>query len=333
MKELISQHFDRRQLIHYSSNITQQNMNHKCMMLAVAIVQPIDATKVTSTWHRNYAGPDNLDNQSLEKRLHAKLIGQVSQGGHERDLVEEVFVGPGVLECSQANCTFEVDASLGCADPCQTRSAPRMYEYPFDAFSMVSDPYYDVATDVDSGDGYVEPCFYRSATDINTWSPEDAVINEGCTARCTGCTFAGPIVSITGPALLQCNDGRCTKYVHGETFDCGTAIEEASEAYGMLATLPDGENVSHNFYGFEGINGSVEIPVTCSLECTGCEVNMESGNTPPTESTSTTSAQTETTSATNAARTEATFFTNQSTYSPSSDETYLRGGTRHGKAM
>ena len=240
-------------------------MNHKCMMLAVVIAQPIYAyaTKVTSTWHRNYAGPDNLNNQSLEKRLHAKLIGQVPQGGHERDLVEEVFIGPGVLECSQANCTFEVDASLGCADPCQTRSAPRMYEYPFDAFSTVSDPYYDVATDVDSGDGsYVEPCFYRSATDINTWSPEDAVINEGCTARCIGCTFAGPIISITGPALLQCNDGRCTKYVHGETFDCGSAIEDASESYGMLATLPDGENVSHNFYGFEGINGSVEIPVT-----------------------------------------------------------------------
>ena len=304
------------------------------MILAVVIAQPIYAyaTKVTSTWYRNYDGPDNLDNQSLEKRLHAKLIGQVPQGGHERDLVEEVFVGPGVLECSQANCTFEVDASLGCADPCQTRSAPRMYEYPFDTFSTVSDPYYDVATDVDSGDGsYVEPCFYRSATDINTWSPEDAVINEGCTARCTGCTFAGPIVSITGPALLQCNDGRCTEYVHGETIDCGSAIEDASESYGMLATLSDGENVSHNFYGFEGINGSVEIPVTCSLECTGCEVNMESGNTPPTESTST--AQTETTSAINATRTEANSSTDQSTYSPSSDETYLRGGTRHGKAM
>lgn len=315
-------------------------MNHKCMILAVAIAQPIYAyaTKVTSTWHRNNAGPDNLNNQSLEKRLHAKLIGQVPQGGHERDLVEEVFVGPGVLECSQANCTFEVDASLGCADPCQTRSAPRMYEYPFDAFSTVSDPYYDVATDVDSGDGsYVEPCFYRSATDINTWSPEDAVINEGCTARCTGCTFAGPIVSITGPALLQCNDGRCTKYVHGETFDCGSAIEEASEAYGMLATLPDGENVSHNFYGFEGINGSVEIPVTCSLECTGCEVIA-----PPTvtESTSTASAQTETTPAMNATSTgteAATSSANQTSYSRfeqrSSDETYLRGGTRHGKVM
>lgn len=315
-------------------------MNHKCMILAVVTAQPIYATTVTSTWHRNYAGPDNLDNQSLENRLHAKLIGQVAQGGHERDLVEETFIGPGVLECSQANCTFEVDASLGCADPCQTRSAPRMYEYPFETFSTVSDPYYDVATDVDSGDGsYVEPCFYRSATDINTWSPEDAVINEGCTAHCTGCTFSGPIVSITGPALLQCTDGRCTKYVHGETFDCGTAIEEASEAYGMLATLPDGENISHNFYGFEGINGSVEIPVTCSLECTGCEV---SGNTPPTvtESISTTSAEAETASAINATSTgteATTSSTNQSTSSrfdqPSSDETYLRGGKRHGKAM
>lgn len=269
------------------------NKQHIILAVATAwFAQPSYANTITSTWTRNHVGP-NSGNKSLEATLHAQLKGRVHD--HDRDLkgAEQTFVGPGVMECSDAVCTFEVDAGLGCTDPCHTRSAPRMYEYPFSSFSTVDDPYYESD----------ELCFYRKATGINTWSPELAVIEEGCTARCTGCTFASPIVSVSGPSMLQCNDGRCTKYVYGETFDCGTAIETASEGYGTLSTLPDGEDVVHEFHGFEGINGSFEIPDTCNLECTGCtSVPIDSGS-------------------------------NKSRFDQTSDgDLYLRGGTRRGKA-
>lgn len=264
--------------------------NRQHIVLAVAAAwfsQPSYANTITSTWTRKHPGT-NSGGKSLEESLHAKLHGQVH--GHDRDLKKdkntnpndegntdnegnradgmETFIGPGVMECSNAVCTFEVDADLKCADPCHTHSAPRMYEYPFLTFSTVSDPYYESD----------ELCFYRNAAEINTHSPELAVIEEGCTARCTGCTFASPIVSVSGPSMLQCNDGRCTKYVHGETFDCGRDIEVASEGYGTLSTLTDDEDIPHEFHGFEGINGSFEIPDTCKLECTGCSVPMDSGN-------------------------------------------------------
>lgn len=293
-------------------------MNNKYITLAAAtawFAQSGHATQVTSTWHRNTVGLE--PNQSLEKSLHAKLASRLSSD-HDRDLEEETFIGPGVMECSNAQCTFEVDSSLGCADPCHTREAPKRYEYPFDSFSTVSDPYFNVASDgVNSTE---EPCFYRSATDINTWSPELAVIEEGCTAKCTGCTFAAPIVSVSGPAQLQCSDGRCTKYVHGETFDCGTAIEIASEGYGVLSTLPDNETIPHEFYGYEGINGMVQIPSTCSLECTGCTL-IDSGSTPPTSTgTDSTSSSSEQSSI-------------RFNDADNSNENNLRGSKKGGKAI
>jgi hypothetical protein len=276
------------------------NKHHIILPVAAAwLAQPSYANqKITSTWTRNVG--HNSGPNSLEQSLHAKLKGRVY--GHDRDLMadEQTFVGPGVMECSNAVCTFEVDDGLGCTDPCHTRYAPRMYEYPFSSFSTAGDPYYHPEDEE-------ELCFYRNATDINTWSPELAQIEEGCTARCTGCTFASPIVSISGPSVLQCNDGRCTKYIHGETFDCGTALETASEAYGSLATLGEGEDVAHVFYGFEGINGSIEIPETCNLECTGCTSEpIDSGTTTSTEATITTSAAPDTTTETPTTETEST---------------------------
>ncbi|KAL7495731.1 hypothetical protein ACHAWT_004298 [Skeletonema menzelii] len=327
------------------------NQRHIIRMVAAAwFAKPSYADKFTFTWTSNRAGI-NRDNAILEKNLHAQLKRQVH--GHDRDMREDeqTFVGPGVMECSNAVCTFEVDERLGCADPCHTNSAPDMYEYPFFTFSTVGDPYYKDSSEE-------EVCYFRNATDINTWSPELAVIEEGCTAHCTGCTFASPIVTVSGPSMLQCDGGRCTKYVWGETFECGTAIEAASDAYGTLSTLPDGEYIPHEFHGYEGINGSFEIPATCNLECTGC-TSHPSGTTPTTttittaapETTSSTSTTTTETTSTTSAAPETTTSTLTETIttatgttstSPTTDLTAesrfghtsnsLRGGTRRGKA-
>ncbi len=270
--------------------MTNNKQNILLVVAAAWFAKPSYAGKVTSTWTNNRIG-SNSDRSELERlQLHVELKRQVH--GLDRDLMadEQTFIGPGVMECSKAVCTFEVDESLGCADPCHTVSSSRMYEYPFYTFSDVGDPYHEGSSNDED-----DICYYRNATDINTWKPELAQIDEGCTAHCTGCIFASPVVPISGPTRLQCTDARCTKYVHGETFGCGTAIEAASGAYGTLSTLPDGEHIAHEFHGYEGINGSFEIPDTCNLECTGCiSVKIGSGTktTSPTGSTgtSTTSA-------------------------------------------
>mmetsp|Transcript_13804 Transcript_13804/g.24968 ORF Transcript_13804/g.24968 Transcript_13804/m.24968 type:complete len:293 (+) Transcript_13804:206-1084(+) len=251
-------------------------MIHNYVILAAAIdwlARPSHATRVTVNWHKRDDGHE-IRNQSIEKSLHVALKGR--RNGHDRNLAEEdPFVGPGVLECNNAVCTFEVDEELGCADPCHTLSGRHMYDYPFSSISNLSSPNYSGASDAISNDGLVrslsEPCSYRKAKNINTWEPELISIEEGCTARCTGCTFAGPTISVQGAATLECIDGRCVKYVHGNTFQCGNAIEAASEASGSISILSDGEDISDNFYGFEGINGSINLPATCSLECTGCK--------------------------------------------------------------
>ena len=242
-----------------------------------SLVRPSHATQATVNWQKNDKGR-GIRNQIIEKNLHVPLKGQ--RNGHDRNLAEvDAFVGPGVLECSNAMCTFEVDEALGCADPCHTLSGRHMYDYPFSSISTLSRPTYSGANDAISNDGLIrslsEPCSYRKAKNINTWEPELISIEEGCTARCTGCTFAGPTISVQGAATLECNDGRCVKYVHGDTFQCGNAIEAASEASGSMSIISDGEDISHNFYGFEGINGSVKLPATCSLECTGCVRSTE----------------------------------------------------------
>ena len=159
-------------------SLIMNNKHHIILPVAAAwLAQPSYANqKITSTWTRNVG--HNSGPNSLEQSLHAKLKGRVYS--HDRDLMadEQTFVGPGVMECSNAVCTFEVDDGLGCTDPCHTRYAPRMYEYPFSSFSTAGDPYYHPEDEE-------ELCFYRNATDINTWSPELAQIEEGCTARCT----------------------------------------------------------------------------------------------------------------------------------------------------
>lgn len=304
------------------------------MVAAAWLAKLSDADTFTSTWTSNLINRGNTPT-ILEKSLHAQLKRKVSGSGHDRDLREDeqTFIGPGVMECSNAVCRFEVDASLGCADPCHTLSAPEMYEYPFRTFSTVDDPYYKDSSEE-------EVCYFQNATDINTWNPELAVIEEGCTAHCTGCTFASPIVTVSGPSMLQCEDGRCTKYVHGETFECGKAIEAASEAYGSLATLPDGEDIPHEFYGYEGINGSFEIPETCNIECTGCTSHpIATSSTTTTEVTSTTSdvPETATSSATETTPTTSETTSTSSTTEVTAESRFVRTsnslrGTRSGKA-
>jgi len=310
--------------------MTNNKQNILLVVAAAWFAKPSYADKVTSTWTNNRIGSNSGRSELERLQLHVELKRQAH--GRDRDLMadEQTFIGPGVMECSKAVCTFEVDESLGCADPCHTVSASRMYEYPFYTFSDVGDPYHEGSSNDEDG-----ICYYRNATDINTWKPELSQIDEGCTAHCTGCIFASPVVPIAGPTRLQCTDARCTKYVHGETFGCGTAIEAASGAYGTLSTLPDGEHIAHEFHGYEGINGSFEIPDTCNLECTGCiSVKIDSGtkttSSPTASKASTTSAtagtDTTSTSTTSAAApqtsagTESTLSTGTEYTSPTATE-------------
>ena len=73
--------------------------------------------------------------------------------------------------------------------------------------------------------------------------------------------------------MLDCENGRCTAYTTDDTFDCGDAIEEASAGFGSFQTLHDGDNIVHILHGFEGIDTDVmpiDIPETCTLDCSGC---------------------------------------------------------------
>jgi len=76
-----------------------------------------------------------------------------------------------------------------------------------------------------------------------------------------------------GPGVLDCENGRCTAYTTDDTFDCGNAIEEASAGFGSFQTLHDGDNIVHILHGFEGIDTDImpiDIPETCTLDCSGC---------------------------------------------------------------
>lgn len=73
--------------------------------------------------------------------------------------------------------------------------------------------------------------------------------------------------------MLDCENGRCTAYTTDDTFDCGNAIEEASAGFGSFQTLHDGDNIVHILHGFEGIDTDImpiDIPETCTLDCSGC---------------------------------------------------------------
>merc|ERR1711933_311577 len=77
-----------------------------------------------------------------------------------------------------------------------------------------------------------------------------------------------PTTVISGPALLDCRNGRCSQYathVDGD-FDCGGAIEAASGSHGSFWTTTDA------FHGYEGINSArpIRIPAGCTLDCSGC---------------------------------------------------------------
>ena len=98
-------------------------------------------------------------------------------------VVEDTFVGPGLVECDQGHCAFAVQSGYGCSDPCHTQQSSHVYSYAFDEVSSVGvDPSNDI--------GGV-PCSYRYADNIDASFPFQLVeIEEGCTATCTGCEFA-----------------------------------------------------------------------------------------------------------------------------------------------
>lgn len=199
----------------------------------------------------------------MRNRLLELLVGQPV---HERKLAD-TFVGPGLVECNRGECEFSVDFALSASsDPCHTRTHDHMYDSSFQELSFVY-------TDPSNDDG--NPSFYRYASNIDTDFPDEYVkIQEGCTATCTGCSFA-PTETIQGPAQVECDDGRCIWYTTDPNFECGTEIEAASDSYGSFSTLLWWENTSHSFYGYEGINSSVlpiNIPGTCKLDCSGCSL-------------------------------------------------------------
>lgn len=228
--------------------------------------------------------------------------------GHTR---ADIFRGPGLLECAAGDCYFSVDgksqqsrirldvpiiygnayiiisycirsllhtANLGCSDPCHTRTSDHMYDVAIDDVAVVT-----LGTSNDFSD---TSCYHRHATDIDSIFPDQYVtIEEGCTARCSGCTFS-PTELFTGPTQINCIAGRCHMYTEDPTFGCGDDIELASDAYGELNTLLGGSNTVSTLVGYEGINNiaPITLPATCQLECSGCDHhtrglrNMKGGN-------------------------------------------------------
>jgi len=182
--------------------------------------------------------------------------------GHTR---ADIFRGPGLLECAAGDCYFSVDANLGCSDPCHTRTSDHMYDVAIDDVAVVT-----LGTSNDFSD---TSCYHRHATDIDSIFPDQYVtIEEGCTARCSGCTFS-PTELFTGPTQINCIAGRCHMYTEDSTFGCGDDIELASDAYGELNTLLGGSNTVSTLVGYEGINNiaPITLPATCQLECSGCD--------------------------------------------------------------
>ena len=213
----------------------------------------------------------------------------------------DTFVGPGIIECEMGECDFSVDPSLGCSDPCHTSYSRHMYEMAFEDLSRVSNDFHFRDGEASNDNLFGEPCFHKRAEYIYSYFPDQYVhILEGCTARCIGCTFAQTqtirklciyfyyflyVVSnlicefnmTAGPALLECQYGRCTNYTTQSGFDCGDDIEAASDGYGSFHT-PTYHGKSYDFYGYEGIDTGmkpIKIPKKCTLDCSGCTVVEE----------------------------------------------------------
>lgn len=172
------------------------------------------------------------------------------------NVLANAFVGPGMVECDRGACDF-IRVAGARPDPCHIRTRAHKYDRAFEGLadmSMSSDP---------NGD---EPGYYGSAANIDSHFPLNfAEIEEGCTAKCNNCIFS-PTAVISGPALLDCRNGRCSQFTTDVDFDCGGALEAASDSHGSFDTVFD------QFVGYEGINSTrlIEIPVGCKLDCSGC---------------------------------------------------------------
>ena len=86
------------------------------------------------------------------------------------------------------------------------------------------------------------------------------------------CSYLISTSCTAGVGLLDCLNGRCTEYTTNDDFDCGDAIELASDSWGSFETLLDGDNIVHYLHGYDGIvtNVPIEIPEECTFDCSGC---------------------------------------------------------------
>ena len=104
------------------------------------------------------------------------------------DAMFDTFIGPGVVECSQGECEFSIQAGIGCSDPCHTRTHSHMYD---SSFADVA----EVSVDQSNDNTIDEQCFFQYAKHIDAQYPDWYVdIEEGCTAKCNGCIFAPTVM-------------------------------------------------------------------------------------------------------------------------------------------
>jgi hypothetical protein len=117
----------------------------------------------------------------------------------------ETFTGPGVVECNQGECEFQVEASRGC-DPCHTRTHSHIYDMAFvDVADVSMNPSNDNIID--------EKCFFKYAKQIDAHYPDRYVdIEEGCTAKCYGCDFAPTII------FRKCHEYSTHSLIHSRVF-------------------------------------------------------------------------------------------------------------------
>ncbi len=122
------------------------------------------------------------------------------------DAVFDTISGPGVVECNQGECEFQVVASRGCFDPCHTRTQSHMYDMAFaDVADVSMNQSYDSIID--------EKCFFKYAKHIDAHYPDRYVdIEEGCSAKCYGCVFAPTII------FRKCYENSTHSLIHSRVF-------------------------------------------------------------------------------------------------------------------